>query len=395
LTVAFRVSGSHNAQVYYGPQDQSGANYLGMLQQAGMENLSLLRPPGGIMDITDCAYCWLKNVEVSDWGGGGISIDNSWRVQIEGDVIDNIAFSENNGAEYPISLDGGATEVLIENSIIRLAGKGGVARMGGAGSVWAYNYIDDTMYNTWLHTIGDSWMDEGLNASHLSGPHHVLFEGNWGDNCDNDNTHGNNMYLVYFRNQCSGLRTPFFDPSYPAPCPACTGAQVSDQAGMGYSGLSGTVVPNTPGPLRAVGINAYNYWHTFVGNVLGIPGLTTAANNWVYTANYGSGSQKGAMWELYGDPNLDGRTGSFFFRHGNYDTVNNAIVDWQGGYSQSLPNSLYLSSRPSFFGPGASCTYPWPWVNSAGSPQLPTNSCGRSGLPAKARWEAGTPMLQP
>ena len=61
--------------------------------------------------------------------------------------------------------------------------------------------------------IGDYWVDMGVNASHYSGPHHVLFEGNWGDNLDNDDTHGNSMYITFFRNQGTGLRTPFTDPS--------------------------------------------------------------------------------------------------------------------------------------------------------------------------------------
>jgi hypothetical protein len=93
------------------------------------------------------------------------------------------------------------------------------------------------------------------------------------------------------------------------------------------------------------------------------------------------------------DSNL--ANGAYIFRHGNYDYVDGSIVDWQSGYSQTLPNSLYLSSTPSFFGPGTSCTYSWPWVTSTSSSPVQTNSCGGSGLPAKARWTAGTPFVQP
>ena len=118
----------------------------------------------------------------------------------------------NNGGEYPIAIDDASTEILVTNSITNFAGKGMVARAGGAGSVVSYNYVDDTMYDA-ESGIGDYWVDMGLNASHYSGPHHVLFEGNWGDNLDNDHTHGNSMYMTFFRNQGSGLRTPFTDPS--------------------------------------------------------------------------------------------------------------------------------------------------------------------------------------
>ena len=121
-------------------------------------------------------------------------------------------YSVNNGGEYPIALDSASTEILITNSITNFGGKGMVARAGGAGSVVSYSYVDDTMYDA-QSGIGDYWVDMGMNASHYSGPHHVLFEGNWADNLDNDNTHGNSMYMTFFRNQGTGLRTPFTDPS--------------------------------------------------------------------------------------------------------------------------------------------------------------------------------------
>ena len=39
---------------------------------------------------------------------------------------------------------------------------------------------------------------------------------------------------------------------------------------------------------------------------------------------------------------LTGATGSYIFRHGDYDYVNGSIADWTSGYSQTLPNSFYL-----------------------------------------------------
>jgi hypothetical protein len=103
------------------------------------------------------------------------------------------------------------------------------------------------------------------------------------------------------------------------------------------------------------------------------------------------------------DPYLDGVSGSYIFRHGNYDYVN-AAVQWDPNTSdQTLPNSFYLSGIPAFFNAGSG--YAWPWVNPTGSPQLqsgPTtpvctaNVHGPcSGLPAKARYDAGTPFTQP
>ena len=95
------------------------------------------------------------------------------------------------------------------------------------------------------------------------------------------------------------------------------------------------------------------------------------------------------------DPNLNGKSGSYIFRHGNYDYVN-ASVTWDPGTSDhTLPSSFYLSSAPSFFSAGASCDYPWPEVTPTESSPVQANSCGGPGLPAKARWDAGTPFIQP
>ena len=271
-----------------------------------------------------------------------------------------------------------------------------VARAGGAGSVVSYNYQDDTMYDA-ESGIGDYWVDMGVNASHYSGPHHVLFEGNWGDNLDNDHTHGNSTYITFFRNQGTGLRSPFTDPSI--------NKAVNDYAGVGYACGNGasTCSSNRPGPLRAAGPSAYNYWFGFVGNVLGTAKETTSANGWTYQGDW----SVSRMWMLGWndgpggqDPHLTGAAGSYIFRHGDYDYVNGSIADWTSGYSHTLPNSFYSSAQPSFFGAsGTKCTYPWPWVTPTGSIpiQAPSGSgcAATDGLPAKARWVAGTPFAQP
>jgi len=394
LTVAFRQSGNHNAQVY-GPlySNQSGTGTpISMLQNASVENLSLLRAASGGMEMELCAYCWIKNVEVGDWYGGGISIRYSVRSELNTVYVHHCWDSVNNGGEYPIAIDAASTEILVTNSITNFAGKGMVARAGGAGSVVSYSYIDDTMYDS-TSGIGDYWVDMGINASHYSGPHHVLFEGNWGDNLDSDHTHGASSYMTFFRNQGAGLRSPFTDPS--------NNRAVNDSTGVasacGTSGPAGCSA-NAPAPLRAAGPSAYSYWFAFVGNVLGTAGVTTTANGWSYQGDWNAhrifmlGWNDGPGGQ---DPYLNGVKGSYIFRSGNYDYVNGSIVDWASGYSQALPNSLYLTTPPSFFSAGATCTYAWPWVTPNGSTQIQANSCGGSGLPALARWKAGTPFVQP
>jgi hypothetical protein len=82
------------------------------------------------------------------------------------------------------------------------------------------------------------------------------------------------------------------------------------------------------------------------------------------------------------DPN----TAATAIQDGNYDYLTNTIHWASNDTAQTLPNSLYLSGKPAFFNAGEG--YTWPWVNPTGSPQLYT-------LPAKARYDAGTPFTQP
>jgi fibronectin type 3 domain-containing protein len=393
LTVAFRESGDHDAQVYaklYGSNSYFESP-ISFLQQAGVENISLLRAPEGGLEMELCVNCWVENTEVGDWIGGGISVEYSARSELNTVYVHHCWDSVNNGGEYPLDLANASTEMLITNSITNFGGKGMVARAGGAGSVVSYNYIDDQMYDA-ESGIGDYWLDMSINASHYPGPHHVLFEGNWGNNLDNDNTHGNSTYMTFFRNVGSGFRMPFTDPSI--------GKTVDDFTGTAYycpSGLA-SCVPNAPGPLRAAGPMGYNYWFAYVGNVLGTSGESTAAHGWTYSGDFTGNRIFMLGWGAGGggqDPYIDGVKASYIFINGNYDYLNNAVT-WQGS-PVTLPNSFYLPSEPAFFTAGSG--YNWPWVTPTGSQQIQTgpSGCGGtcSGLPAQARWQAGKPFVQP
>jgi hypothetical protein len=150
---------------------------------------------------------------------------------------------------------------------------------------------------------------------------------------------------------------------------------------------------------RTAGVSSWAREFTFVGNVMGRPGQMSG---WLYTSpmmkcdpngdhciggsseRWGQGT--GNIWQIGYDAtnqwSQEPEPGalSTVIRDGNYDYLTNS-VHWHntpGGYP--LPNSLYLTAKPAFFG-----TYTWPWVNPTGTPQLYT-------LPAKARYDAGTPF---
>ena len=363
LTISYR--GSHQAQLY---------NFTAApTTNAGVESMTLSNGDDDQLIFQNAAYCWAWDVTSTSWLGDGIDLNYAFRVQLENVYVHNGVWPVNGGGGYAISSAWGSSENLIENSIALLVNKVIVERSSGAGSVVAYNYMDDGYING-----SDGWVEIGVNGSHMVGSHHTLFEGNYGFNADSDQTHGNAIYHTYFRNYFSGFRRPFT---------ALDGTSINDA----------TNTPAGVGPLRAAGAHAYAYWMSFVGNVFGTPGQMSG---WTYNCISSLNNiPSKCIWELgymdispqgY-DPQVEATT----FRDGNYDYVTNSVV-WAAydTTAHTLPNSLYLTQTPAFFNAGSG--YAWPWVVPTGSPQILTGCGGDcSGLPAKARYDNGTPFWQP
>ena len=316
---------------------------------AGVEDLGLSGGGEGNIRVEAAAYSWVKNVDNTMWMGEGIAINHSFRVEVRDSSIHDGAWPQPGGGGYALSLAWGSSDVLIENNVVLNVNKVMVVRSSGAGSVVGYNYMD----NGYIYTQPD-WVEVGLNASHMVGSHHVLFEGNESFNYDSDNTHGNAIAMTVFRNHLVGRRRSF--------------------AGMGNA--------------RAVGLMHGSWWHSFIGNVLGQSG---AMGGWLLEdpgdGTYGHpSSQWGSVptvWKLGYDPShweqsADPKVRATLVRDGNFDYLSGG-VHWDRG-ARALPASLYLSAKPAFFG-----TLPWPWVDPLGATKVGV-------LPAKQRWGLGSPL---
>ena len=108
----------------------------------------------------------------------------------------------------------------------------------------------------------------------------------------------------------------------------------------------------------------------------------------MYEPSFADG--KPAIWMLGWDAvspyPIDMKVSETTLRHGNFEYLTNT-VKWDGEIAdRALPASLYLTKKPAFFDAGR--RYVWPWVDPAGATKLHT-------LPAKARYDAGTPFKQP
>jgi hypothetical protein len=336
---------------------------------AGVEDLTLLRgagsdDDGGISFNGGAKYCWAKHIETDQSGASAVRFKGSFRCELRDSYIHSTANPMPGGGGYGVAVDSYAADNLIENNVIWNFNKVTLCRSSGGGNVFGYNYAQDS-WGEGYPTLPET----GINASHMATPHHELFEGNESHTFGSDFTWGNSIYITVFRNSLTGLRTSY------APL------RLADQ-----------------GNRRAAEVNPGGYWFTYVGNVLGFQGMPLNAampygnsgqTAWTYERTDAQGNSYAAMWQFN---DADALASSRILRMGNFDWATQS-QRWHGlggnGTPNSvpsplpaIPNSLYISIKPSFMGAN-----PWPWVD-------PATGLTHT-LPAKARFVAGTPNALP
>jgi hypothetical protein len=322
---------------------------------AGVEDLYV--SGGGNDNITmhGTAYSWVKGVESDLHEGSSIGVHGSFRGVVRDSYIHSTRNPSPGGGGYGIAISSASSDMLVENNIVWNMNKVMVMQSAGGGNVIAYNYMEDG----WV-SYDTGWVETGLNASHMAGTQTVLFEGNQAFNFDSDNVWGNATHITVFRNHLTGKRR-----SIPP---------------LKFKGDVGN--------RRAFGLMEGQWWYTVIGNVLGSAGQSPAPlSGFAYEAAYPLTGAAVPMFILGYNPENwnappDPKVLATLVRGGNYDYATNK-VHWQNIPAQTLPNSLYLMSKPEFFG-----SYVWPWVDPTGTTKLYV-------LPARARFDAGTPFARP
>ena len=362
ITFSSPIHNTYRTSHYAELNTMTGGSYT-PVTHAGVENLTILYPGGGGVNFQNSAYCWAKNIEVGTWYNGGVNFGRAFRDEVRDSYIHTAANSTPGGISYSVNMTNAATDILVEDNIVLLADKMIVARNAGTGSVVAYNYMDDGYI-----AYDQTFIEIGVNGSHDVGSNRMLFEGNQSFNLDSDDTHGASTYHTFLRNWAKTYRTPFISPY--------DGAFVNDIS-----------FPSTHGPKRAVGLMAYSYKMSFIGNILGENGITTVANGFVDSECNPLG-QAGMIWMLGWQASgnyaaCDLRVPPTTIRDGNWDWLLGQQT-WLTNQPQSVPNSYYLSSAPPFFTAGG---WTWPWV-------YPETGITLT-LPAWSRWQAGHPNVLP
>lgn len=337
---------------------------LPMIENVGLENLRLQATASsgtGIVfknvNLEACAHCWVTNVE-SD-----MAVDRShiYLSDVYGSEISNNyaydGYSHNSGETYSIYLEFRTSENLIQNNIIR-KGRHGTIMNGGSGNVFGYNYLLDDYMGEYPNSLPES-------NTHGAHPYMNLWEGNSTPNVEFDFAHGSSSHNTLFRNYVN-----------------LTGTNPSTGTAM-------------TGGVFAVNVAYYNNYENIVGNALGPYGSSCTASTYQINAD---ASQSASIYKLgyYDDggtptPNaaLSAKVENTILRGGNWDCKTNSVV-WNNNVpsgslassylaQQTLPNSLYLSAKPSWFTASAAA---WPPVDTSAATKvnkIPAQLCYESG----------------
>ncbi len=300
-----------------------------VMEGFGIENISLDFTNSGPITGGILAYTtyggWVKNVRALTVSGplqSSMQFTNSARIS----VLDNYIYGKGGSTgNYGIA-PYGMSNMLVQNNI----GECNATTItdNTSSSVFGYNYFLNNCY------VNPNWMQPG-HSFHSVANSYVLLEGNDSASIQLDQIHGPAYFMTGFRNRWHGWE----------------------------HGKSTMTVP--------VLNMAWSRYQNMVGNVLGTAtwhsryesdpsGAATDCVKSIFAMGWGDNCGPGGTGV---NPPDDTRVKETMFRWGNYDTYNgtnrfeSSEVPSADSYypntvpvSQALPNSLYLSAKPSWFG---------------------------------------------
>lgn len=338
-----------------------------MKQYVGIEDLTL---QGGMtykvqyfISGTATAYSWIRNVKVYNFRQKAYDAYYTFRNTMRSNWIDLAECNQGNYG-YGFGFLKAATNNLLEDNIFTNIHDPIVIETGlGAGNVIAYNFVHNMRYDngtcgagycyTGIWPTGNCGWTPGGIITHGAHPIFTLEEGNDSATLGSDGYWGSSAATVIFRNRAHGVH--------------------KDPRIANTWNYSNNV---------AIRLEANQEMFSVIGNVLGTDGVSTdyeiatasgdsgcLTKKTIYTLGYlGQGGVGACRATGY-----DAEVKDTLLRHANYDYVNDAQV-WNGADDHTLPNSLYLASKPSWYGNAV-----WPPVDPSG----PTVNK----IPARLRYE--------
>jgi len=361
-----------------GSTEPAGAKYAIITfptQKAGYENF---RVDGSQNDVgadsmvlfQGCLYCWANGLDVyvtgSSSGSAHIELDYTYGNEVRNSYLHDQR-SGASGAGYGVYFQFQSGDGKVENNVIRHTRHWIVFQGGTSGTAVLYNYADDG------YTDDTTYLASG-RTSHGAHDYFNLFEGNVASHVTADDFWGTTSHTVFWRNWLWGDETMNWNLN------GCTVCQSTNMDGTTSNGFD------------AVDLYQSQQYYSYVGNVLGTSAIPTGANNscavastesphatWSNATTSISCTTNNCGYEAPGAPGVysygssglgsAAQSNSTITRNGNYDYKAAGVAYWDGGSTNNtLANSLYYSSKPSFFG-----TCRWPVVGYDQSPVYALN----------------------
>ncbi len=297
---------------------------------------------GYTFEMGYCAYCWFKNIESSSSNQRHVWAYALYRNEFRDCFFHDVTCYIGNYG-YGLSLQGHVTATLLENNIFYSLGSPISFSAGGGGNVVAYNYVGNGIKE---HPVCGKYNHITPSGISIHGAHPIynLFEGNVMNAFSSDFIWGSSSHGTIFRNRFIGYQ------------------------------------PDSVKQMRAISLGKYSRYYNIIGNILG-----TDEVNFTYEIE---GVDNDYCWyypTIYflcykdGDTCLteqcDPLVKQTLIRHGNYDFANRDII-WNSSMSHTIPDSLYLTQRPSWWDP----TLQWPPFGPDSSPE--------DKIPAQLRFES-------
>jgi hypothetical protein len=367
----------------YNPALAPTAQYCwGMITRCGVENLTITRyngqaTSGGYnIDMANAAWCWVTNVESSWSQGAHIRLNYAFQCQVSHCYIHN-AWSYQSGQGYGVWIFEHNSNHLIEDTIFQNIRHSMVTEGGGAASVFGYNFSTNVIAGEDPTTFlsGDQ-LQHGAHAWF------ILYEGNTSASIRGDYAHGSSSHITYFRENIYGK-------SY---IPANTKDAL---AYLHLQSFRGSWVTNQGG-FDGVDFETYNYSNSVIGCVFS-PNLAAAAAQCAHPLIYQTSPTTSILpnsavivragYIQQGDAGVSKNPTvlASTYWHGNWDPYNNAVVWDPSNPDHNIPQSLYLTNKPSWWGNALR----WP---PAGSDLTPMTSP----IPAEQRLgQIMNPLLPP
>ncbi len=324
------------------------ASLSSVVTNAGIEDMKIERTAsdrfqGSIITFKSCVYSWIRNVETVKVSGRHIRLIRSFGCEVRDSYWHEAWAYGSGGTAYGLSINLYSSANLITNNIGMYLNNGVQTETTGGGNVISYNYLD----GFWTDDSNPNWQAKAI-GSHASHPYMDLVEGNQMTQFRLDSIHGSASHYTVFRNY---IDTDHTFPTHPDHSENDTDMTVGVRLDSGY-------------------------YTNVVGNIIGQPSYPHSPTTERYeSTSYSECVTYQNQRHMYAFRTNDTKVYNTTYRHGNYDYATNSTIWDIGNPDHDLPDSLYLTEKPSWFGSSN-----WP-------PFGPDTDFENNKIPAQIRFE--------